>query len=88
MSTHRCFGHECASDLVQLQDAQKAGDNKEVVIKMGDMQEHRYTHATAFKTGAMTHEAFSDVEDPAKIVFDHFDSKTNTLKSPWTVKAE
>lgn len=54
-----------------------------MAFKIGDMQEHRYPFAKAWKQGAWPALESDHLENIGKIVREHYDTKNNTFKSHW-----
>ena len=98
VTSHRCFGSECKSDLkkngmlLQTRDDERVEDLNGVkfdvgTYKIGDLQEHKYHDLKAWGEGTLPHKDTVDKEEIHKYVFDRYDMGASKLKTKEDVEA-
>lgn len=55
------------------------------VFRVGDLQEHRYPYARAWKQGGWSSSETENLEDVARLVNSHYDPVNGRFKSHWEV---
>lgn len=93
VTSHRCFGSECKSDLkkagllVQTNDDERVEDFGGIkfdvgTYHVGDLQEHKYTNPKAWVADSLPHKDTVDKEEIHKFVYDRYDMGASKLRTP------
>ena len=85
VTTHQCYGAPCKNQPPPTSLAQSRAEPKVQAFKIGDMQEHRYPFAKAWKKDAWSASETDHLENIGKIVQEHWDPKNQKFKSHWQV---
>jgi hypothetical protein len=86
-TTHRCFGGPCKNNQLMQKSAPAPGSGV-TSFRIGDMQEHRYPYARAWKANAWSHDESAHLENIGSLVRNHWDPVNKRIKSHWEVLHE
>ena len=73
VTSHQCYGAPCKNQAPPTSLSQAEATPKTQAFKIGDMQEHRYPFAKAWKKDAWNASETDHLENISKIVQDHWD---------------
>jgi hypothetical protein len=60
--------------------------SKDWTLKLGDLQEHKYTNQKAWVPNGLPHKSTEHLEHVGKLMNAHFDLKAGELVSPWILR--
>jgi len=66
----------------------ESAEPTERTFKIGDMQEHRYPYAKAWKANGWSHDDTKHIEDIHGLIFNHYEPTTGRFKSPYELAWE